>query len=141
MTIQSLRSKNEYPAEIYFDCLEELELILKPGFNGRWLEFIRTQVNHDIDKLAITADILMQDQFIAIADLLPNLGSMYVESAIQYTADDIVEFIDRSKDLLYLRIKFPIEESEEKVLRTKHRKKWHYKMFSDGDKIHMILEK
>lgn len=142
LTVQSNRSNEETPEFIFFHQLQELKLYVKPELNDKWILFIGQQLNKkSIIKLYISTTVLTRERFNSLSDLLPNLIGVSVECSTDYTAKDIIKFIEKSNQLMTLRMKVPMEVMEERILRAKLQNKWHYKMHSQGDKIHMVFER
>lgn len=141
LTVHSDRSKDEIPEYIFFDQLLELKLYIKPDFTDKWILFISNQLNKNIIKLTLSTGVLAKEQFIALTYLLPKLNGVSIESSTDYAAKDIINFIENSHNLVTLRMKVPMEISEERILRTKLQNKWHYKIHSEGDKVHMVFQR
>lgn len=142
LTIHSNRSKDEVPEFIFFDQLQDLKLYVKPELTDKWTSFIGQQFNkNSIIKLVISTNVLTKARFNALSDLLPNLNGVSIDCSTDYTAKDIIKFIEKSNQLMTLRMKVPMEVMEERILRSKLQNKWHYKMHSEGDKIHMVFSR
>lgn len=102
----------EIPEMTVFKHLQRLVLHFDAINSHEWEFFLTNQVNKNVDDLEIHCQWLLAGQFVAIPKLLHNLKRTFVASNFKFKATDIVQYIEKSKRLCYLRIFVGMDESE-----------------------------
>lgn len=113
-----------YPDHIHFEQLFELEMYIRPEFNNKWTEFIHNQINGNLSILILNAEMLTNDQILAIVKKKPNLKEAKIVSSSNISADTIIAFIKHSEHLRRLQLILSISQGELQQLQDKIGDDW-----------------
>lgn len=116
LSIISNNPLDEMHENIIFDELEQLVLTIRDDFNKNWITFIDKQVNKHLKIIIVEASRVEREDFLIIADMLPNLESVAVHSSALYKTDDIIEFLKRNDHLEEMYVECKMEEDELELL-------------------------
>lgn len=77
-----------------------------------WMEFLTKQVNSNLSELSLNADHIRRDRFMGIPEKQKSLRKVAISCDSHFGADDIVQFIGKSKKLIDLEFTIRMEEQE-----------------------------
>lgn len=133
----------DIPDNTMFDHLEGLTLNLTQNhFNDKWLQFVANQVNANLTVLFLDAADLIKEQFLAIAEQMPNLETVHISCDSRFVANDIVDFIKKSKSLNEIELTIQMADTETDRLRSILSGRWGMKEQTQiADKVKIILKR
>lgn len=108
---------DKLPENMFINEVDDFRLNIKSQFTVKWLDFISTQTNSK--SFTLLTKNLPIEQFLAIPEKLPLIQSVYIESESNVTAEDVVNFLKKTKNnkLTSLRMDVGMNELEQKKLR------------------------
>lgn len=122
----------EVPKKTLFKHLQRLVLHFDAINSEQWEFFLTNQVSEDVDDLEIHCEWFLPGELVAIPKLLRNLQRTFVTSNFKFKASDIVNYIERSKSLCYLRIIVGMDSSEVEKLDDLLPENWNAQYISAG---------
>lgn len=120
-----LRFEDRIPENIYFhDQLKALSLIVQLSSADKWTEFLTDQVPKNLAELDLKYDGLTYDQLMGITKQLKNLEMLGIVCKTKFEADQVVDFIKKSKALTHFKFELEMNESEQNHLEEKVSANW-----------------
>lgn len=95
--------------------IDYLNLNIRYEFRDEWIDFIANQVNDDLSELKITS-LIKNKQLLAIAEKLPHLSKVHIESPLLFSAQDIASFIGKLAKLNSLKLAIQMTRTEHSKL-------------------------
>lgn len=135
---------NEFPLAFFFDKLEQLNLHIGDQSNDKWFEFIKYQVNKSLKSIHIYIQSMTKEQYITIPEFFPSLEKVIVNCQSKFEANDVLNFIDKSKSLKSIELSGDISVEEQLTIQTKmNRLIWDigFTPYQNGDKRTKLLFK
>lgn len=109
-------NENQTPERIVCNHLDSLILKTKHAFTDKWTEFLTHQVNPNLSHFVVDAGELSREQFLILADKLPDLQAIEVVSPSKLMADDIAAFIGNSESLKNFNARIQMDGHEQRRL-------------------------
>lgn len=130
----------EIPEKCMFNQVETLFLYVQVKSTRKWFEFLSNQVNKNLSQLSLFN--INRDDFSAMPELFPSLQTAYITSSWYYVATRIVEFIEKSASLNYLKLVVMMGEEEMERLQETLPKGWNAQFQTSGQyEVQIILQK
>lgn len=108
--------ENKLPENMVINEIDDFMLDIQPEFTVKWLEFIAIQTNGNSKSFTLLTTKLPIKHFLAIPEELPLIETVYIESGSNVTAEDVVNFLNKSNKLTNLRMVAEMNELEQKKL-------------------------
>lgn len=117
----TIKSGNEekMPEDISFEQLEELKLYIEPEFSDKSIEFIKKLGIERLKTFTLYTRVLTKDTFLKVPKILPNLEFTHISmvNRITLTANDVLDFIDKSQQLKELTVNLQMQDNEKNKLK------------------------
>lgn len=113
---------NTKPEKIIFERLRKLTL--NAEVSNEWKNFISKQVNNDINTFTLSAAMLLDEDFLAIPEILTQLRRVNITTNSTISAKNIVKFVEKNKHFAILNIYCTVQESEQNDLRKTLEQNW-----------------
>lgn len=106
------KSGEDVPEKLGLKHIDQLNLRIPFEFKDEWNDFLREQVNDDLSELALSIASVKTEQFLEIAQNLPNLVRAFIECPSIFGAEDIARFVEKNEKLQHLKLEILMHESE-----------------------------
>lgn len=141
LTVFEDQSEFKIPEKIFFHRLEQLTLNLQPEFSDTWIDFIKVQLNQTIFLLNLTVGVLSSEHLLTIPVVLPNLQTAIIRCGTDFTAGEIVTFLEKSKYLKQADMIIQMENLQQEQLKGKLQGKWKYAIQPARRRVKITLER
>lgn len=108
------RFLREVPRTIIFD--ELIKLTISTSFDSKWLQLMKEQINEKLAILSVFSKILSKEHLLEIPEKLPHLCLIEINSESIFNAIDIIQFINKNKDMTAVEFNIQMNVTEQKHL-------------------------
>lgn len=135
---------NEFVLEtVFFVRLDEFKLNIDPYFTEEWLKFLDKNVNKKLKTFDLSSNTIKKENFMAIPDKLPNLITFEFECASEFSADDVIAFIKKNKQMIKMEMNVRMAKSERMALKEILPDEWSVYIAQDSERsrVHIMLDR
>lgn len=97
--------------KMIFDQLQELSLQITDD-TSKWVGFMDNHVKSNLFAFTLIIGSLEEKQLIAISEKFPQLDALRIECKSEYSSDNIIRLVEKSKHLSSLDLKFTMVDSD-----------------------------
>lgn len=130
-----ISDSGESPAKVQFNKIEKLTLYLRFRIYNNWIDFLSKQVNPSIRELELAVGIggLSKKEFLNVPQNFASLKVAKITGLGVLLADDIVDFVGKSKNLTNLKAICKMSDDEMNRLDEILPKKWNVQYLPVGN--------
>lgn len=135
---------DKIPDKIIFDRLVKLTIKFIDNFDDQWIQFIDKQVNKNLNMLTLFTGNLTEKYFLQIPEKLSHLLIVSIKCITAFTADNIKQFIEKSKHLSDLKMEIHMDKMEQDALKELLNDDWNIEVVNStnqSDEVTIYLER
>lgn len=108
--------ENQIPRKINFPKLKELTLQIERNLTSKWMRFVSERIDSNLVELNLQTQELAREYFDAIPSIWPGLNEVNISCQSEFTANNVLNFMDESKELTSFKLEIRIDQLENKRL-------------------------
>lgn len=125
--------EHEIPWKISFPKLDEFTLKTEHNLTSEWMEFISKQIDSNLGELRLKTQGLEREYFASIPGIFSGLKDVIISCQSRFTADDVLNFMEETKQLTSFKLEICIDELECTRLFEQLDKMWTSKRYNRSE--------